>query len=222
MTPCACARDCVRDKRKRNETKRKYPSTIDRRIAWTVCDGTDASFEMIRGIAREPQKTHIFHASVSFERRRRRRRRMDATAMNERTRKLIEIGTHTDAKPTFHAMHHSTRRARVIHGPVVWVDPKNLIRCPCVHVVLVVVVFVTADVDPSIDRSIGLISFRFYASSRSSIGSRAYLVRAPRDSERRMDPSASSRKARARERIGESSLELFTHTFGVCPSVRFW
>ena len=161
----------------------------------------------IRGIAREPQKIHIFrvHASVSTT---------DGNHTDERTNERtnergvsLEWVTHTDAKPAFHSMHHSPRRARARHPcPVVWVDPKNLIRCrPCVCASSSSSSSPPTSIDP-FDRSLQSDVFRFVSTRRgrrSGVVRTSCVHRATRKGGS-VGSSALQKPSRARERIGRA------------------
>lgn len=77
------------------------------------------------------------------------------------------MGTHTDAKPTFHAMHRSRASDRAPWCGLTLKTSSAVRACASSSSSP----SPPTSIHPSIDRSIGMISFRFYA-SRSSIGSR--------------------------------------------------
>jgi hypothetical protein len=197
---------------KGTETKRKYPSTMNRRIAWTTCDGTDASFEMDPwDRARTPKNTHLPRARIGLDDGWKPHRRT-----NERTRSFIGMGYphRCETSVSLDAPLAATR-ARVIHAPWCGLTLKtsSAVVLVCAH-------------RPrrrrhrrrrsihSIDRSNRMY---FVSSLRVAVVDRVSCV--PRACTARLgkaDPSAlrRSKSLPAREReSGGRSLLLFTHTF---------
>ena len=201
-------------RKKGTETKRKYPSTMNRRIAWTTCDGTDASFEMDPwDRARTPKNTHLPRARIGLD---------DGWKPHRRTNERTNEEFHWNGLPTPMRNQRFTRcttrrdaRARVIHAPWCGLTLKtsSAVVLVCAH-------------RPrrrrhrrrrsihSIDRSNRMY---FVSSLRVAVVDRVSCV--PRACTARLgkaDPSAlrRSKSLPAREReSGGRSLLLFTHTF---------
>ena len=191
-------------RKKGTETKRKYPSTMNRRIAWTTCDGTDASFEMDPwDRARTPKNTHLPRARIGLD---------DGWKPHRRTNERTNEEFHWNGLPTPMRNQRFTRcttrrDARARHPcPVVWVDPKNLIRCrPCVCASSSSSSSPPTSIDP-FDRSLQSDVFRFVSTRRgrrSGVVRTSCVHRATRKGGS-VGSSALQKPSRARERIGRA------------------
>jgi len=188
--------------------------------------GTDASFEMIRGIAREPQKTYNSHTRAH------RSRlndddddgRMCPAATNERGVQFKRVPS-PSRNATLRSMNHSMRNAFVIRGLTLKTSSISAVRAqedPSSSTVVVVTV-----VDPpSIELN------HFVSSLRVAVVDRG-VSRVPRACTARVGKADPSRASTGKGRLGAAPrrglrigvlcvYSLFTYTFWFTPSVRFW
>lgn len=198
-TPRAPPRERARDEktRKRNETK---IFIVDRsqRIAWTVRDGTDASFEMDPwDRARTPKKYTSSSACTH------RSTTTDGHRTDERTNEEFHWNGYPhrrETKVSLDAPLDATRARHPRDAPWCGLTLKTSSAVLCVRIVLVVVV-VTADVDP-FDRSNGNVDF--VSSLRVAVVDRVSCV--PRACAARLGKAdrrfGASKASNARERIG--------------------
>ena len=184
--------------------------------------GTDASFEMIRGIAREPQKTYNSHTRAH------RSRlndddddgRMCPAATNERGVQFKRVPS-PSRNATLRSMNHSMRNAFVIRGLTLKTSSISAVRAQDPSSSTVTVVD-----PPSIELN------HFVSSLRVAVVDRG-VSRVPRACTARVGKADPSRASTGKGRLGAAPrgglrigvicvYSLFTHTFWFTPSVRFW